>query len=465
MHVTFITPHVGRKDPGDVAKYVRTWQMEPLPMAALAGLTPADVGRRLFDERIERIDFDAPTDLAAIAVETYTAKRAYEVAAEYRRRGVPVVLGGYHVMLVPDEAARFADAVVVSHAEHVWHQVLHDAERGRLARRYDGAALGPVRFATPDRTIYAGRNYLPISCVETGRGCPLHCNFCTIMSTTRSQYWPRPIDEILADIVAAGRREIFFIDDNIIGNLRWAREFFRALAPLRIRWFSQGTLRMASDPELLDLMAASGCLGVLIGFESLKPETLREMRKEVNLHNLARLREGVAAIHARGIAIYGTFIFGYDHDSLEDYANVADMALELGLFMAAFNPLIPFPGTPLHTHLQAQGRVDERWWLDPAFRFGRVPFRPQRSSADQVREACMAARRRFYSVGGILRRCRNVKGNLSDVQKLAGYLGINFQLRTEINEKDGLPLGNEPEAPTEAFDGLDVLVPAGHAGR
>lgn len=461
MHVTFITPHVGRKDPTDVSKYVRTWQMEPLPMAALAGLTPSDVGRRLFDERVELIDFDQPTDLVAIAVETYTAKRAYEIAAEYRRRGVPTIIGGYHVMLVPEEATRFADAIVPTHAETVWLDVLRDVERGQLQRRYAASSGQPMKFAVPDRTIYAGRKYLPISCVETGRGCPLHCNFCTIMTTTGSRYSPRPVEEIVADIVRAGRKEIFFIDDNIIGNLRWARELFRAVAPLKIRWFSQGTLRMSGDPELLDLMAASGCLGVLIGFESFKPETLREMKKEVNLSYLHRLREGVDAIHRRGIAIYGTFIFGYDADGLEDYRAVSDLAMDLGLFMAAFNPLIPFPGTPLYDKLRDEGRVHKDWWLSPEFRFGQIPFNPKKATAAEIRQACLQARRRFYSLGGILQRSVNVRGNLTDLMKFAGYFGINFQLRHEITEKDGLPLGNHPYRPLGVNHGSIVPIPSG----
>lgn len=464
MHVTFVTPHVGRKDPNDVARYVRTWQMEPLPMAVLAGLTPDGVGRTLLDERVERIDLDAPTDLAAIAIETYTAKRGYEIAAEYRRRGVPVILGGYHAMLMPDEASRYADSVMVSHAEHVWLDVLRDAEHGRLQRRYDGSGRGPMRFGRPDRSIYAGRNYLPVSCVETGRGCPLHCSFCSIMASTRSHYSPRPIAEVIADVETTGRREVFFIDDNVLGDPRWAREFFRALAPLKIRWFSQSTLRLAADPETLDLMAASGCLGVLIGFESFKADTLRAMRKDVNVRLLDDVRTSVRAIHARGIAIYGAFIFGYDTDTLADYRAIADAALELDLFMAAFNPLIPFPGTPLYEQLRSEGRVREQWWLDPSFRFGEVPYLPKHSTADEVSAACIAARRRFYGVPSILKRCRNVRGNIGDPRKLLGYLGINLQLGRETVEREGLPLGNAPVRPEEAFHDPDLLVPARHGG-
>ncbi len=463
MHVTFITPHVGRKDPTNVSRYVRTWQMEPLPMAILAGLTPSDIGRRFFDERLELIDFDQPTDLVAITVEIYTAKRAYEIAAAYRRRGVPTVLGGYHVMLMPDEASRYADAIVTTHAESVWEQVLRDAEHGRLQRRYASLPTAPMQFAQPDRSIYAGRNYVKLSSVETGRGCPLHCTFCAIMSATGSHYTPRPIDEIVQDIASSGRRDFCFVDDNIIGNPRWARDLFRALIPLKIQWFSQGSLRMASDPELLDLMAASGCLGVLIGFESFKEATLAEMRKGLNIAHLDKVFEQVRSIHQRGIAIYASFIFGCDADDTSDYQAVSKIAIDLGFFMAAFNPLIPFPGTPLYDDLRRQGRVEEQWWLSPQFRYGDIPFRPNRTTTDEIYRACLDARQNFYSLQGIGRRLRNVRGNLTNLQKMAAFFYINSQLRREITDKDGLPLGNEPYRPREAFDEIDLSVSTGYS--
>jgi radical SAM superfamily enzyme YgiQ (UPF0313 family) len=449
--VTFITPHVGRKDPGDLKQYVRTWQMENLSVATLAGLTPQDVETALFDERVEFIDFNAATDLVAITVETYNAKRAYEVAAKFRQRGLRVVMGGYHATLVPEEVEQYCDSVLVGFAEGIWPQVIQDARAGKLKPRYMRDAVSPMQFGMPNRRIFGAKNYLDLSLVETGRGCPQRCNFCTITTATKATYYPRPIEQIVQDIEAIkaqGRsRNIFFVDDNIVGNIAYARQLFRELAPLKIRWFSQGTINMARDRRLLKLMADSGCVGLLIGFESLKKETLLEMDKRVNIPFINQIKEAVDELHQHGLCIYGTFIFGYS-ETLEDFARTAQSAVEMQLFMAAFNPLIPFPGTRLYQQLLREGRLtDPQWYLDPNFRFGEIPFRPKNMTAQQLHEACLKARRIFYSWRGIAKRAANVRGNLTNPVKAGGYLYINRKLQKEIDEKDGLPLGNEPFRP------------------
>ena len=217
MKVTFITPHVGRKS---ASEYVRTWQMEPLPIATLAGLTPDDVEIAYYDERVERVDFDAPTDLAAITVETYTAKRAYEIAREYHERGIPTVLGGYHVTLVPEEAAQYADSIVVGFAEPLWETVVRDCERGAMKRRYTQDRSVPYEYVMPRRDIFGKRPYFELSCIETGRGCPLRCNFCSIAAATSSTYNARPVSGIVGDIERLKHRNVFFVEDNFVGNLK-----------------------------------------------------------------------------------------------------------------------------------------------------------------------------------------------------------------------------------------------------
>lgn len=444
MKITFITPHVGRKSSKE---YVRTWQMEPLTIATLAGLTPPDVEIAYYDERVECIDFDAQTDLAAITVETYTAKRAYEIAAEYHRRGVRTLLGGYHVTLIPDEAQGFADSILVGYAEPLWEQVVRDAERGMLARRYTQNKAQPYEYGMPRRDIFQGKPYFKLSCLETGRGCPLNCNFCSIAAATSSRYNGRSIDSIVAEIALLKNRNIFFVDDNFVGNLRHARDLCRELIPLKINWVGQGTLNMARDEKLLEIMAESGCAGVLIGFESLRHDTLQLMDKKLNVV-MGDYQTLIDRLHQHGIGLYGTFIFGYDSEASEDTLRTAEAAIDFGLFIAAFNHLLPFPGTPLYEQFRQQGKLtDEQWWLSPTFRFGDVPFNPRNMTAQELHELCLKARRRFYSLPGMIRRSANIKGNATTLRKAAAFWGINALLRKEIGQKDGLPLGNEPVRP------------------
>ncbi len=443
---------MGRKDNERIDQYVQTWQFEPLPIATLAAITPKDIEISYFDERVERINFDDPTDLAAITVETYTAKRAYEIAAQFHKRGVPTILGGYHVMLMPEEAAQYADSIFIGYPETRWTEVLKDVEQGILKRRYVHDRTEPHEFVIPDRNLLARHKYFPLSNVETGRGCPYRCNFCSIAAAHSSTYAVRPIDSVVEEVAGLKNKRVFFVEDNFVGNPNHTKDLCRALAPLKIQWMGQGTLTMAKDEELLKLMADSGCLGMLIGFESLKPETLRLMDKR---HNITKedYKNQIRKIHQHGIALYGTFVFGYDTEMPEDIVHTAEAAIDFGIFMSALNHLVPFPGTPLYEQFKEKGRMpDENWWLSPSYRFGDVAFTPTNMTADELHEQCLAARRKFYSFPSIIRRAaKNPKGNLWPPFKIAGYPVINHLLRREINEKDGLPLGNEPVRPTPLY--------------
>jgi radical SAM superfamily enzyme YgiQ (UPF0313 family) len=313
MKLTLIHPCVGRRigEP-----YIRSWQMEPLAPAVLAGLTPPDVSVRFYDDRMEVIPFDEPADLVAISVETYTARRSYQIASEYRRRGVPVVMGGFHPTLVPDEVGEYAEAIVVGEAEALWPQVLQDFRAGRLRRVYRAAGRPSLGGLRPGRSIFKGKRYLPIGLVEAGRGCHFRCEFCAIQSYFGSTQTRRPEAEILDELKALsaeGKKVIFFVDDNITSNMAQAKAFFRALIPLRIRWVSQASINAAHDEEFLRLLKASGCQGLLIGFESLNPESLLKMRKGFNTAN-GGYPAALANLRRHGIRLYVTFILGYDDD-------------------------------------------------------------------------------------------------------------------------------------------------------
>lgn len=441
MRLTIVHPCIGRR-PGQ--SYIRTWQMESLPAATLAGLTPPDVPVRFYDDRMETIPFDEPAELVAISVETYTARRAYQIATEYRKRGVPVVMGGFHATLCPEEVARHAEAVVCGEAESLWPEVIDDARHGRLQKFYRQKDRPSLAGLKPNRAIFRGKRYLPIGLVEAGRGCHFKCDFCAVQTVFKSTQTRRPIDDILAELrlLKDEKKLFFFVDDNITSNLEQAKAFFRALIPLGVRWVSQSSINAAHDEEFLELLRRSGCQGVLIGFESLNPENLKDMNKSFNTMR-GGFEKALANLKRHRIRVYGTFIFGYDRDTPESFAHSLAFAQEHALYIAAFNHLTPFPGTALYGRLATENRLlYDAWWLDERYSYNRIPFQPRGMDAEALRQHCLATRREFYSWRSIARRGW-APVNRSDWFMWRNFYLINAMHRSDVSLRDHYPLGDE----------------------
>lgn len=380
----------------------------PLSLPLLAGMTPRDVDVRLLDENVEQVDLDAPADWVAITCMTASAPRAYQIADAFRLRGIPVVIGGIHPTVLPDEAGGHADAVVVGEAESVWQEVLNDLARGRLKPRYQSPDHPDLTgLPQPRRDLLRRHRYLTVNVVQTGRGCPNACSFCTVSAIFGTRHRFRPVAEVIEEIRPL-RGWIGFVDDNIVGHARRAKELFEALIPLNIRWVGQGDLSMAKDPELLSLAARSGCQAMFIGLESLSQENLRAMRKWPNLG--LDMGDAISKIHKHGIEIVGSFVLGLDGDDPDVFARTADFAKRHKLVAAQFAVLTPFPGTAVHQQLEREGRMADHDWSH--YTMSNVVFQPRHMTALQLRQGQKSSYRSFYSIPSILRRSLTVRGKV-----------------------------------------------------
>ena len=445
MKVTFIRPNMFEQRSADA--------MEPLCFAILKSLTPADVETVFYDERLEPIPYDEPTDLVAMTVETYTARRSYQIAMQYRRRGVNVVMGGYHPSFLPQEALQFADAVVVGDAEGVWTEVVNDAKNDRLREIYRQDQFPSLNGSRPDRSIFQGKRYAPITLLQYARGCKYNCDFCSIRAFYGTNLRQRPVGEVVAEIEQNGRKHIFIVDDNIFVDIPKAKQLFEALAPLKIRWSCQVSIDIAKDRELVKLMQRSGCATAVVGFESLNKDNLAQMNKAWNLR-YGDYDTSIKVLQDAGIMIYGTFVFGYDEDTVDSFDEAVDFAIRNKFYLANFNPLTPTPRAPLLDRLRQENRlIYDKWWLESSYRYGAATFHPRRMTADELTAGCYRARSRFNRYGSILRRAFDRRTNLRSPYRFGLYLLSNLISRREIHSKqDALlggptPLEPKPHAP------------------
>jgi len=420
--------------------------MEPLQLGLLAAMCPADWEVRLVDDRCEHIPFDEPTDLVAITVEVFTARRAYEISEQYRTRGVRVVLGGFHPTLIPEEAALYADAIVIGDAEPVWSQVLADAKACNLQSRYDGYTGKVQNGILPRRDLYKGKGYLPITLIQFSRGCRYACEFCAISAYFQQRYTSRPVDEVVREIEAQDRQLVFFVDDNVVADPAMSKQLFRRLIPLRIRWVSQGSMDMVWDSELMDLMCESGCLGNVIGFESITQESLTGMNKAPNLKGFDRYEKAIQILKQYGLQTWAAFTLGCDTDTRQSLYDTLDFAVHHKFTFAAFNVLMPYYGTPLYSKLAAQGRLlfDGRWWLHSGYRFNHAAFKPAQMSPEELTEMAFELRSRWNSASSILSRFFDLKTNMRTPYRMAIYWMYNPLFRKETLKKQGMFLGMEP---------------------
>ena len=441
MRITFLRPNM-QPEPSLGA-------MEPLAFAILYALTPEEVECTLQDEQVEVLDLDAPTDLVAMTVETYTARRAYEIASVYRDRGVPVVMGGFHPTFLPDEALQFADSVVVGDAEEVWGRVVRDARQGALQRVYAADTPPSLAGLVYDRSLFAGKGYLPVRPFQYGRGCRFACDFCSIHAYYGRTLRHRPLEEVAAELEGLRGQTLFLVDDNLFADADSAKALFRTLGRFDVRWACQVSADISLNTDLLDLMAENGCVVALIGFESLDPRNLGQMGKRWSL-KAGSQAEVVRRFRQRGIMLYGTFVFGYDEDTLDSFETTVEFAIRSRMCLANFNPLTPTPGTRLYDRLRREGRLRfQRWWLDPGFRYGDALFEPRGMTAEELADGCYRARRGFNTRWSAVRRGLDLRANCRNSLNLGLFWLANRVSRREIRRKQGMMLGSGGPLPAD----------------
>ena len=389
---------------------------------------------------MEPVDLNAPADWVAITAATASAPRAYEIADAFRARNIPVVMGGIHATVLPDEAATHVDAVVIGEAEPVWQTVLADLAGNRLKPRYESDGFHDLAgMPVPRRDLLKAERYLTINVVQTARGCPNACTFCTVSAIFGRRYRFRPVTEVVDELRGLGGW-VGFVDDNIVGNPNRAKELFEALIPLNLRWIGQGELTMAKDPELLKLARRSGCQAMFVGLESVSAENLRATKKSSNMGY--DMGEAIGRIHKSGIEIIGSFVLGLEGDDPGVFKRTADFARKHKLAAAQFSVLTPFPGTVVHQQLEQEGRIEDHDWSH--YTMSNVVFRPRQMSAERLREGQRETYGRFYSLPSIFAR------SLTGRSGIATRLLANFSYRRHQVGKSmskGLPTHTPVAAP------------------
>ncbi len=379
----------------------RILNFQQITMPYLAAFAPPHWTVLHIDEAVRQVDFGMQADLVAITFHTPSAPHAYALAARFRQRRIPVVLGGPHVTLMPDEAEAHADVIFVGEAESNWPQFMREFDAGRYSQRYCSTESPTLEDAPMSRKDLFHRRDHTGGVLFATRGCPYSCDFCTLAVMYQSRVRKRRVEAVAEEYGSFPGKVIILWDDNIASDIEYAKALFRALAPHHKWWSSQASIHAAQDDEFLELAARSGCKQLFVGLESISQASVNEVRKGFN--RVADYVRAIERIHSHGIAVQAGIVFGFDNDKRAIFGETLDFLEAAGVQNATFNILTPFPGTRLYQRLEAEGRILTRDWSKYNGRAD-VVFLPRQMSPEELMAGFQYANRRFYSWKSVYRR-------------------------------------------------------------
>jgi len=414
-----------RVQPGERPHGSRYFRFSMLSSLYVAAAMPPGVETELLDEEIQPVDYDTDADLIGITFMTYNAPRAYEIADRFRSdKHKPVIVGGYHPTFMPEEASQHADAVCIGDAEDTVPRMIHDFRAGELQPFYESSLPDLAGLPHPDRSLIQKRYYVPAGVMQATRGCPHYCTFCSVTTFHQHHHRTRPVAEVIVELKTLGPY-VQFMDDNLIGDEEYARELFTAMIPLRKHWFSQCGLHIAQDEALLDQARRSGCNGLFIGFETLSESGLRSWGK---LTNVDQDYAGcIERLHAAGISVGAGLVFGGDEDRPDVFARMLDFLLQTNVETLQATRLTPFPGTPLFTQMDRDGRIVDKDWSHYDFRH--VVFEPRHMSAATLDAGTAWVVREFHTASRVAARVAKCLRYLEPQAVLLSVVPVNLAYR------------------------------------
>lgn len=374
-----------------------------LSLASIAAVTPLEWSVELCDDHSEKIDFNTDADIIAITAMTPQAPRAYEIADSFRRIGKTVAIGGFHASNMPDEALSHADTVVVGEGEIVWPQLLQDFRNGTLQKIYKtGSLMNMADIPVARREIFKGKGYLLTNTIQTTRGCPFDCEFCSVTAFYGRNYRKRPVETVLTELQELRKSNsfIFFVDDNLVADRKYSLELFNGMKQMDFKWLSHAPIDFAGDRELMRSAGEAGCVGMFVGFESLNQESLAAMGKVTN--RAQSFLDNARAFRDNGIGILGSFVLGYDGDTPDIFPKILRFCEDARLEAAIFPLLTPYPGTTVRKRLEAEGRIISNDWRN--YDMEHINFQPRGMTIEQLQQGYDWLNRSFYSFPSMYKR-------------------------------------------------------------